>query len=143
MAQDTNASPRKGLLIAAAATALTLAGGVTAGSLLGYVGPDRGAATATLDEAAAPRDGASARSDSPPVGPRETVERGRSEAAPQPTEARVDAASADSPDPQAFQEPTRAGRDHDGRERGGRDHHGRDHAEHERAEHERGDDDDD
>ena len=134
MAQDTNASPRKGLLIAAAATALTLAAGVTAGSLLGYVGPgprdatERGRAGDTSTESA--------------PGSRESIAdapRGRAPAdAPTTTETSSDVAGAAPQDSQAFQEPPRSGREHHGRE-----HHGRDHAEHERAEHERGDDDDD
>jgi hypothetical protein len=51
MSQEPTVPTRTGVMIAAAATALTLAAGVTVGSLLGWIGPDRAAPTQTPAEA--------------------------------------------------------------------------------------------
>ena len=56
MTQEVNGSPRKKLLVAAAATALTVAAGVTAGALLGVVrapGPVASADLPANDQATA------------------------------------------------------------------------------------------
>lgn len=51
MSQQSTIPTRTGVVIAAAAAALTLAAGVTVGSLLGWVGPDRAAPPAPPAEA--------------------------------------------------------------------------------------------
>ncbi|NUQ78355.1 MAG: hypothetical protein HUU21_32905, partial [Polyangiaceae bacterium] len=54
MSQEPNPPARKGLAIAAASAALTLAAGVTLGALLGYIGPRRSAPPAEPSPATAP-----------------------------------------------------------------------------------------
>lgn len=126
--QEKNGSPRMGLLIAAAATALTVAAGLTAGSLLGYVGPARGDAASRSGEVAATEVAVTAgagAAEGTPAGAAQEPARGE----PPPASAGVE-------------EGTSGGRgergEHEGRERAG--HH---HGEREHGEHERGDDGDD
>lgn len=55
MSEERSVPTRTGVVIAAAAAALTLAAGVTVGSMLGWIGPDR-AAPARAPAEAAPSD---------------------------------------------------------------------------------------
>jgi pyruvate/2-oxoglutarate dehydrogenase complex dihydrolipoamide acyltransferase (E2) component len=63
MSQESTITARTGLAFAAAVAALTLAAGVTAGSLLGWIGPGRGGTPAD----AAPPEAAPAEA-APPAG---------------------------------------------------------------------------
>ncbi len=54
MSQEAKVPARIGFVIAVASAALTLAAGVTVGSLLGWVGPDRGAPAETPAPSEAP-----------------------------------------------------------------------------------------
>jgi hypothetical protein len=65
MSQDANVPARTGLVIAATAT-VTLAAAVTAGALLGWVGPAREAAPPTGEM---PASGVPAANDAPAPGP--------------------------------------------------------------------------
>lgn len=130
MIQEKNGSARTGLLIAAAATALTVAAGLTAGALLGYVGPGRsGAASSPQGEVVATETAADSLA--------RTGERTLAAAAPEPASEEIPAAA----------EQVVAGEREGGGERGEREHERGEHerGEHERGEHERehGDDDDD
>lgn len=136
MTQETNASPRRGLILAAAATALTVAAGLTAGTLLGWVGPARTSSpTAASTEAA--QQPLAARDASP------AVNASFADGAGSPGNAGVEPPPAESaqgepaqPDPSTERGAARGEEEH---ERGER-HHGR--REHEGRERERGDDDD-
>ena len=136
MKQETTGSPRKGLLIAAAATALTVAAGVTAGALFGWVGPaqqPQGDAASTLRAPSAiASESAAAPSETPAAGsasaadPTALAERSR------------DASEPAAQDP-IVEEPA-------ARERGEHERHEHGRGDHERREHERGEreeDDDD
>ena len=135
MTQETKGSPRTGLILAAAATALTVAAGLTAGALLGYVGPARTSAASAPVIETAPT----------PVAARATsLEANASFADGSQGNVGVEPAPAEMPPVELGQEAPRqepgAAREEE-HERGERRHHGR--REHERREHERGGDDDD
>jgi hypothetical protein len=136
MTQETNASPRRGLILAAAATALTVAAGLTAGALLGYVGPARTSPVSATSSEAAQQPLATL--DPPPA-----VNASFADGSGSPRNAGVEpppAESAQGEPAQADPSPApEAARGEAEQERGERHHEGREHG---RREREREDDDD-
>ncbi len=127
MKQETTGSPRRGWLIAAAATVLTVAAGVTAGGLFGWVGPR-------------PSPGPTASLTTPPqVDP---APAGAREPSVDPTPPAALAGQDATPDLVA-DEPAGERAEHERREHEGREHHGRREREREHEHDEREGDDDD